>query len=134
MPKVMDASALIAYLRGEQGAEIVESVLMDRNNECTAHAINLCEVFYEFMRAENEETALNAIADLSSVGLVIRNDMDFPFWQTAARIKAKYRRVSLADCLAIALADRLGCEIVTSDHHEFDALVDQGVCRVMFIR
>ncbi len=86
------------------------------------------------MRAADEETAVSVIDDLSSVGLIIRNDMDYSFWQTAARIKAKYRRVSLADCLAIALADRLGCEIVTSDHHEFDALVEQSVCRVRFIR
>jgi hypothetical protein len=55
-------------------------------------------------------------------------------WQEAGRLKAVHRRVSLADCFAIALASRLDAQVVTSDHHEFDALVASGVCRVLFIR
>ena len=34
----------------------------------------------------------------------------------------------------IALAKQLAGEVVTSDHHEFDALVPLGLCPIRFIR
>ncbi len=48
---VLDACAMIAYLRNEVGRDVVEAVLIDSSGLCMAHAINLCEVFYEFHRA-----------------------------------------------------------------------------------
>lgn len=131
--KVMDACSLIAFLRGEKGSEVVESLLTDENNACVAHAVNLCEVFYDFMRSADEKTAENAISDLESVGLISRNDIDLEFWQSVAKLKAR-NKASLADCFAIALANRLGGEVVTSDHHEFDILAEQRICAVQFIR
>lgn len=133
MVSVIDACALIAYLRGEKGSEVVEALLLDGNNLSYAHAINLCEVFKDFLQAADEEVALEAIADLESIGLIAREDMDHPFWQTAGRYKAE-NRASLADCFAIALANRLGAQIVTSDHHEFDSVAQKRVCSVKFIR
>ena len=59
--------------------------------------------------------------------------MDRMFWQEVGRYKAT-NKASLADCTAIALANRVGGELVTSDHHEFDAIAANGVCRVRFIR
>ena len=47
--------------------------------------------------------------------------------------KAIHRRVSLADCFAVALGNKLDATILTADHHEFDALADRGVCAVGFI-
>lgn len=42
---VLDASAMIAFLRGETGADIVERALDTNSGSlCTAHAINVCEV------------------------------------------------------------------------------------------
>ena len=37
-------------------------------------------------------------------------------------------------CAMIALANRVDCEVLTSDHHEFDPLVSLQVCKVKFIR
>ena len=42
---------MIAYLNDEPGAEVVEATLIEPANQCLAHAINLCEVFYQFHRA-----------------------------------------------------------------------------------
>ena len=42
---VFDASALIAYLRNEDGGVFVENLLDDADVEKVAHAVNLCEVF-----------------------------------------------------------------------------------------
>ena len=42
---VLDACALIAYLRAEAGASVVGDALADSANTCFAHGVNLCEVF-----------------------------------------------------------------------------------------
>jgi predicted nucleic acid-binding protein len=133
MRNVIDACALIAYLRDEEGAEVVEALLLNRNDLCVAHVLNLCEVFYDFLRVSDEATALSAISDLESTGLIMRDDIDVLFWQAAGTLKAK-NRASIADCFAIALAKRIDGIIITSDHHEFDALVTNGVCTATFIR
>ena len=44
MSTVIDASALIAFLRDEPGADVVENVL-SAPDKCYAHALNLCEVY-----------------------------------------------------------------------------------------
>lgn len=132
---VMDACSMIAYLRGEAGSEVVASILMKEENRCVAHAINLCEVYYDFIRAKDEETARVAIADLQSIGIITTEDMDISFWQEAGKFKAK-NSISMADCFAIALAMRENATLVTSDHHEFDPIVKNGNCSVpvQFIR
>lgn len=131
---VMDSSAMIAFLRNETGAAIVQGILTDPQNDCYAHALNLCEVFYDFSRSGGEQEAQNAVSELIKVGVTERRDLDAAFWQLAGRLKAIHRRVSLADCCALALTLRLGGELVTSDHHELDALAAAGVCPINFFR
>lgn len=77
---VLDASAMIAFLRGEPGAEVAESFITSTTDTCIAHAINYCEVYYDFMRAADEATAKSAVADIVSLGVTIREDMDWAFW------------------------------------------------------
>jgi len=125
---------MIAYLRDEPGGDQVESYLSDKNNPCMAHAINLCEVYYDFLRAKDENTAQAAIADLTAMGLIGRDDMDARLWQEAGKYKAMIKKISLADCFAMALANRLQAELVTSDHHEFDPIAQSGICAINFIR
>ncbi|MDQ1327826.1 MAG: Type toxin-antitoxin system VapC family toxin [Candidatus Poribacteria bacterium] len=66
--------------------------------------------------------------------------MDDQFWQMVASYKAKtrkaYLQMPLADCFAISLAEREKAIIVTSDHHEFDRIIEKGFCPciVKFIR
>jgi len=134
MNRVLDACAMIAFLRGENGANVVAQVLRDPADTCFAHSVNLCEVYYDFVRGADERTARAAINDLLSVGVRPRRDMNKAFWQRVGNLKGTIRRISLADCFAIALSERLSGDVVTSDHHEFDPLVAAGVCRVRFIR
>lgn len=131
---VLDSSAMIALANNEIGADVVADLLDDPQHECCAHAINLCEVFYDAIRRSSETQALTLIADLYSLGVIERRDLDIAFWQQAGRLKAIHRRVSLADCCAIALTLRVGGELVTSDHHELDALAAAGVCPINFFR
>jgi PIN domain nuclease of toxin-antitoxin system len=131
---VLDACAMIALLRGEPGEDVVWSYVRDDNIPCQAHSINLCEVYYNFCRVGGEDIATGAIADLKALGIIERNDFDLEFWQEAGRHKALVKRISLADCFAITLANRVGGVLLTSDHHEFDPIADRGSCQVMFFR
>jgi hypothetical protein len=46
----LDACAMIAYLRGEPGGEVVDGFLTTPGTTCYAHTINLLEVYYDFIR------------------------------------------------------------------------------------
>jgi PIN domain nuclease of toxin-antitoxin system len=130
---VIDASALIAFLRDEPGADAVENALSIRGT-CFAHALNLCEVYYDFWRASNQNVAEAAITELTLIGIEERSDMDSRFWREVGRLKAVHRKVSLADCCALALAKKLGADLVTADRHEFEPLIAAGICHIEFIR
>src|SRR6266852_3854641 len=121
---VIDASAMLAYLQNEPGADAVVEVLTRPNEMCLSHAINLCEVFYKICGRSNEARAREAIADLEIAGIIPRCDMDGPFWNEAGKqralIHAAGSQIALADCFAIALALRVDGTVVTSDHAEFD--------------
>jgi predicted nucleic acid-binding protein len=130
---VLDACAMIAFLKGEAGADVVENALLDANSQCVAHAINLCEVYYDFHRASSESAAEGAVADLRTVGVTERQDLDESFWKEAGKLKAG-GKISLADCFAVALTNRVGGTLLTSDHHELDRVAAAGVCSITFIR
>lgn len=129
MPFVLDARAIIAYLRNENGADFVEDLL--KYEVCMVHVVNLCEFYYDcFLLGENDDIACEFVEELESVGLILRDDIDREFWKTMAsyiaRIRQSSLRVSLADCFAISLSDREKAILVTSDHHEFEPIVEKG--------
>jgi predicted nucleic acid-binding protein len=130
---VLDASAMVAYLAGEPGAPVVEALLDAPDALCYAHSVNLCEVYYDALRSADERRARQTITDLYAAGVIERRTMSRRFWQRVGGLKAR-GRISLADCFGIALAQELGGEIVTSDHHEFDPLVPLGIVSIHFIR
>ena|SRR2546421_13072025 len=134
MMYVLDACAMIAFLRGEDGADVVEQALLETDSRCIAHSINLCEIFYVIWRDGGEVAATEALDDLAAVGVVERNDSDQEFWREVGKLKAVQKKVSLADCCAIALTNRVGGTLLTSDHHELDSVAAAGLCNITFIR
>jgi len=91
-------------LRGEPGAEIVEAHLGREGHTLYKHALNLCEVYYDFLRASDESSADGAVGDMMRLGVIERGDMTSGFWRAVGKLKAEHRRVSLANCCALALA------------------------------
>ncbi len=77
---------------------------------------------------------MQAIADLRLLGVIEDGSLSVAVWQDAGALKARLRRVSLADCFAIELAERLKGTILTADHHEFDALAQHSQYRIRFNR
>jgi len=129
---VLDACALLAYLRREEGWEHVLHLLDTEN--CCAHIANIYEVFYGFGSEYGEDAGHSAIGDLRELGVVTFLDSDLDFWTQVGLHKLLLRHISLADCICLSLARRIGGEIVTADHHEFDQVANLGLCSVRFIR
>jgi PIN domain nuclease of toxin-antitoxin system len=130
---VLDASAKLAYLRGEAGAVAVENALIDTGGQCMAHSVNLCEVYYIVCRDDGAATAEAAISDFRALGVVERADFDEAFWKEAGSLKAK-GGISLPDCFAITLTNRVGGSLLTSDHGEMDKIAAGSTCNITFIR
>lgn len=134
MNVVLDASAMIAFLRDEPGAELITNHLLRWQGHVFAHALNLCEVYYDFSRANGQDSAENAVNDLLALGIAERSDMDNQFWRSMGRLKANHKRVSLADCAALALANELGAVLLTADRHELEPLAALSICQLLFTR
>jgi PIN domain nuclease of toxin-antitoxin system len=130
---ILDASAIIAWLRNETGADVVEQAVRDSGAQSLVHAINLCEVFYDACRNAGEARAQSVVSDLAAAGVAERNDFDQAFWMDAGRLKAG-GGISLADCFAVTLTNRAGGTLLTSDHHEMDKIAATGICSITFIR
>ncbi len=134
MTNVLDACALIAYFRAESGGQRVQNILFDEESHNYIHTLNLCEVYYDFLRFAGEDAANQVLTDCESYGIQFREDADSGIWKFAGQLKAEYKRLSLADCFALALAKRLNATLVTSDHGEFDKMVEKNICPILFIR
>ena len=130
---VLDASAMLAFLHGEHGSERVLSLLVSDTVHCVAHAMNVCEVFYDLLRRAGDGVAESAIQRMRDAGLTVRSDMDEAFWKSVAQRKAK-GRLSLADCCGLSLAEKLGGEFYTADHHELDKMTASESVKIVFIR
>jgi predicted nucleic acid-binding protein len=100
----LDACAVIAYLRKEPGAEVLKEIIERSNTFLAIHVCNLGEVYYDFFRDDGLTAARTAWAD------------------------------TLADAFALALAERLSIPLVTTDHHEFDAVEQKGHFRFLWLR
>ena len=104
---VLDASAVLAFLLGEPGADVVESHLVGS----VIGAANLCEVLGRF---PNATEAVFADALLESLGVRVEpvTVMDA---RRAARLREAKPALSLGDRLCLSLAERLDDVVLTAD-------------------
>jgi len=113
---VLDAFALLAYLRGEPGAERVRDLLLRaRSGEARLYLclINYGEVLYISERQGGRPAAEEAIRIIDHLPLeTVLADRDLTF--AAAHLKARYP-ISYADAFAAALAQKLSATLVTGD-------------------
>ena len=133
MDCVLDACAMLAYLRAEAGGGIVAARLKDPHTTCLAHIVNIWEVYYVVLRERGESDADAALAALARDGLIIRRDMSSAFWKSVCNLKA-VGGISMADCFCINLAMAVDGEVLTTDRTEFDRVIHVGLCPITYIR
>lgn len=139
MNYVFDSSAMLAVLRAENGGRGVTALMATPGAACYAHAVNLCEVFYDVLRTGGAAMAENSVATLQRDGIEERGDLDGDFWRDVAALVARYRsgkgnRLALGDAFGLALARRLDADFVTADRGELETVAADGTARIIFIR
>ena len=125
---VLDAYAVLAYLKDEPAASEVRALLSDRDASLTA--IGIAEVLDHLVRivgADEEDAAL----DIAQLDLLDGIGLDSRTAVAAGRLRARhYHRtrcpVSLADCFAAEVARPQGHTLATSDPHLLDVYHAEG--------
>jgi len=67
--------------------------LLNLTQTCYVHALNLCEVYYDFWRASSQEAAESAITDLMVLGIEERNA-----WTRSFGVQSVASKPSTAEC------------------------------------
>lgn len=129
----LDACGIIAYLRNETGADVLKELIEQPPTFLAMHVCNLGEVYYDFFRSDGLSAAQTAWTNTLALPLELRRDADDAFIQRVGIIKVE-ERVSFADAFALALSERLDVPLITTDHHEFDAVERKGHFRFMWLR
>lgn len=110
--KVLDASALLAYVFGETGADVVEQQL----SESVMHTVNWAEVLSKL--AERGLMPEDALAQMDEAGItqLLRIDPGTPTDAAeVARLLTRMGDLSLGDRYCLALGRRLQIPVVTAD-------------------
>ena len=110
---VLDSFALLAFFRAETGGPQVRSLLTDTTTQTAIATVNLGEVAYRVEREFGFERVQNVLGKVVEFQIDVV-DVDRSLALMAARYKANYR-MSYADCIATALAQRLEASLVTGD-------------------
>ncbi len=133
---ILDACALIAFLNDEEGADLVEKLLCmasARNAYLLMNKVNLFEIYYGVYRDDGIEEAKNVLGKIENLPVRIIDTLTDEVFYEAGKLKAT-NRISLADAIAIAEANIRDVELVTCDHHEFDALEKEKKMAAYWIR
>lgn len=117
---VLDASALLALLHSEPGAEIVEQAL----ERAAMSTVNWSEVYQRWLARGVDVTDLRA--DIETLGIEIVPFVVEDAEQAAALWSlTRQRGLSLADRACLGLARRLGLPVLTADRAWLD--LDLGI-------
>lgn len=107
---VLDASALLAFLRREPGAETVAAALAD----CSISSVNLAETYSRLVRSGGSPESVARHVERLQIPVVA---FDEPQARVAASIHSQSRRygLSLADCACLALGVSSRAMVLTAD-------------------
>ncbi|MHB8220359.1 MAG: PIN domain-containing protein [Acidimicrobiales bacterium] len=130
---VLDAYAVVAYLRGERAAPNVR-LLLDAGGAALT-AVGVAEVLDHLVRlvgVDEEDAAL----DLAQLGLLEGIVVDATIGGAAGRLRARhYHRtrcaVSMAECISACSAHVRAEPLATSDPHLLDVCHAEGIATVV---
>jgi ribonuclease VapC len=127
-PAVLDASAILAFLRSEPGSERVSAVLPNS----LSTTVNLAEIVGVFTRhGVAADTIRDIVAELSVSWVPIDEDLAY---RTGILVTAtRAAGLSLGDRACLALAQRLGVPTLTADR-AWAAVADAAKVTVEIIR
>jgi len=108
---ILDASALLAVMLGESGADAVRAVL----DRAKIGAVNLSEVVAKLKERGVPDDAIDqSLADLDLT--IVPFDQDQAMRAGKLRLATRHAGLSLGDRACLAVASSLGAVSVTTDH------------------
>lgn len=111
---VLDTSALLAFMTGEEGADTVERILLGKENRLFIPWAVLFEIYYVTKRTRGDKDADKRFVLIKELPVSVLWNMEEPDVLTSARIKAQFR-VSFADSIIAATALRQDAILVHKD-------------------
>jgi predicted nucleic acid-binding protein len=121
---ILDACALIALFKREQGAEKVKALLDEAlvgQSVLYMNIVNLIEVHYGFYRTLGEEKAALILEQIYAIPVHFIDTIDATVFSEASRLKAYYA-IPLGDAIGLATAFKMKGSFVTADHSDFDEI------------
>lgn len=111
MSSVLDASALLAALKGEPGSDVVAAAIASGADIC---GVNLGEVVSKLCDGGMDGEAIRSTIALLGLNVI---DFDESLAYAAGLLRPRTRQagLSLGDRACLALAQRLGTEALTTD-------------------
>jgi PIN domain nuclease of toxin-antitoxin system len=114
---VLDACALIAHIKEESGAEVVQNLIdeaIDGKASLHMSIVNLIEVHYGFYNDFGKEVSDVILERIYKMPIQFHRTIDAKISSEAARLKGTYE-MSLGDAIGLATAISLNGIFVTSD-------------------
>jgi len=111
---VLDTSALLAFMTGEEGADQVERILLGKENRLFIPWAVLFEIYYVTKRTRGDKDADKRFVLIKELPVSVLWNMEELDVLTSARIKAQFR-VSFADSIIAATALRQDAILVHKD-------------------
>jgi len=127
---ILDAFAVVAFLRDEPAAGDVERLLV-RRSAARLTSVGVAEVLDQLIRISGADEE-NASLDLAQLGLADPEPLEPSVAAAAGRLRARhYHRkrcaVSLVDCIAAESARSADVALATSDPHLLDVCHAEGI-------
>jgi PIN domain nuclease of toxin-antitoxin system len=129
---VLDACAVLALLKKEQGADIVKNVV-ENDRETFLHSVTFLEVYYNLAKEFGINNADLFFELILQTGIKIIYEITENTIKNAGYFKSKYK-ISLGNSFVLATAKLYNAKIVSSDHHEFDIIEDSEKIDFLWIK
>lgn len=129
---IVGTCALIAYFKGEDGHERFAGILKDERNVLAIHAVNLFEVYCDYLRADGYEVAEEAWGRATTILAVVQK-ADEDFMKRVARWKVEHE-LGLGDAFAATTAEEYACHLVLADRNDFSAIEQAGTLQIVWLR
>ena len=129
---VLDACAVLALIKDEQGATVVKDVMVS-DAEIFLHAVTLVEIYYNISKEFGINKADSFFDIITQTKIKIIYETTESTIKNAGYFKSKYK-ISLGDSFVLAIAKFHNAKIISSDHHEFDPIEKSENIDFLWIR
>jgi predicted nucleic acid-binding protein len=133
---ILDACALIALLDKEDGYGRVYELIQHANREeitLCMNIVNLLEVYYDRLKID-VAAAIDFRRTVRDSAIYIVDFYENNIFYDAGRLKAEYKKVSLADAVGLATAICFNATFVTCDHHELEVIEQRETIPFFWVR